>query len=312
MPWLLLVLTLPTENATARMRAWRALKASGAAVLRDGVYLLPEREACRATLQAVAADVQTSGGSAYLLAIGEAGSEGFPRLFDRQEAYAELLADIGKARLALGLDTVPDLLKTLRRLRKTLAGIVGIDFFPGEARRQTEAALSELESLVDRSLAPGEPHASDAVIRRLALSDYRGRFWATRQRPWIDRLASAWLIRRFIDPEARFLWLATPAECPAEALGFDFDGATFTHVDAKVTFEVLLASFGLDAPALQRVGALVHYLDVGGVQPAEACGVEQIVAGLQCAMADDDRLLQAACGVFDGLYAAFDQEVAVP
>src|SRR3546814_6533704 len=83
----------------------------------------------------------------------------------------------------------------------------------------------------------------------------------------VDRLACAWLIHRFIDSQARFLWLESPALCPADALGFDFDGATFTHIEARVSFEVLLASFGLDQPGLRRIGALVHYLDVGGVQP---------------------------------------------
>lgn len=81
----------------------------------------------------------------------------------------------------------------------------------------------------------------------------------------MDRLASAWLIGRFIDPSARFLWLASPDDCPDEALGFDFDGATFTHVEEKVTFETLLASFDLDSPALLRLGKLVHYLDVGDI-----------------------------------------------
>ena len=94
---------------------------------------------------------------------------------------------------------------------------------------------------------------------------YRGRLWATRRHIWVDRVACAWLIQRFIDPSARFLWLETPAECPADALGFDFDGATFTHVADRVSFEVLLASFGLDENrGLVRLGAMVHVLDVGG------------------------------------------------
>lgn len=117
---------------------------------------------------------------------------------------------------------------------------------------------------------------------------------AERQRPWVDRLASAWLVRRFIDPQARIHWIASPQECPADALGFDFDGATFSHVGSRVTFEVLLASFGLEQPALARLGLLVHYLDVGGIEPAESAGVESILAGLREALCDDDQLLAAA------------------
>lgn len=306
--WLLLITTLPTENATARMRAWRTLKASGSAVLRDGVYLLPDRPPCLETLNAVAADVQANGGTAYLLQAGEPGTESFPEMFDRSDDYAGLLAEVAKLRTVLTVDTVHDSLKQARKLRKAFAALTEIDFFPDESQRQADAALGELELLANRVRSPDEPHPVGGTIPRLLLGDYRDRLWATRRRPWVDRLASAWLIRRFIDHDARFLWLGTPVDCPPDALGFDFDGATFSHVDAKVTFEVLLASFGLEQAALRRLGALVHYLDAGGVQPAEAVGVERVLAGLREAILDDDQLLQAAGGIFDGLLAAFEKD----
>ncbi|WP_024302364.1 chromate resistance protein ChrB domain-containing protein [Pseudogulbenkiania sp. MAI-1] len=306
--WLLLITTLPTENATARMRAWRALKASGAAVLRDGVYLLPDRAPCPERLNAVAADVQSNGGTAYVLQTGETGTEAFPALFDRGGDYAELLAETARLRDSLNGDNVQETLKQARKLRKAFASLVEIDFFPGEARQQADAALRELELQANRVLSPDEPHAITGAIPRRLATDFRGRTWATRRRPWVDRLASAWLIRRFIDRDARFLWLGNPADCPSDALGFDFDGATFSHIGAKVTFEVLQASFGLEQPSLRRLGTLVHYLDVGGVQPAEAAGVERVLAGLRATFSDDDQLLQAASGVFDGLLAAFEKE----
>lgn len=306
--WLLLITTLPTENATVRMRAWRALKASGAAVLRDGVYLLPDRAPYSDRLNAVATDVQSNGGTAYVLQAGEAETETFPTLFDRSDDYAELLAEAARLRDALSGNNVQETLKQARKLRKAFVSLVEIDFFPGEAQHQADAALCELELQTNRVLSPDEPHAMTGAIRRLMPADFRNRVWATRRRLWVDRLASAWLIQRFIDRDARFLWLDTPADCPSDALGFDFDGATFSHVGAKVTFEVLQASFGLEQPSLRRLGALVHYLDVGGVQPAEAVGVERVLAGLRTAFSDDDQLLQAASGVFDGLLAAFENE----
>jgi hypothetical protein len=183
-----------------------------------------------------------------------------------------------------------------------------IDYFAGEAARQTDAAITELERSVAIALSPNEPRAVPGEIARLEPAAYRGRRWATRQRPWVDRLACAWLIRRHIDPQARFVWLAEPATCPADALGFDFDGATFTHVGAKVTFEVLLAAFGLEQPALKRLGALVHFLDAGGVEPPEASGVERVMAGLREALTDDDQLMLVASGVFEGLRVAFETE----
>lgn len=308
--WLILITSLPTENATVRMRAWRALKASGTVVLRDGVYLMPERQPCREALESIADDVRTGGGTALVLRIEEPEEIHFADLFDRREDYAACLADLNQARSALTTETVQDVLKQVRKLRKTFASLAEIDFFPGEAQKQADAALQDLERAAARVLSPDEPHPAAGEISRLLISNYQGRTWATRCRPWVDRLASAWLIRRFIDKEARVLWLDTPGDCPADALGFDFDGATFSHVGARVTFEVLLTSFGLEQSALSRMGALVHFLDVGGVQPPEAAGIESVLAGLRGAIANDDQLLVTASAVFDGLLTSFQQDTS--
>jgi hypothetical protein len=116
------------------------------------------------------------------------------------------------------------------------------------------------------------------------------------------------LIRGHIDHDAQFIWLASASDCPPDAISFDFDEAQFTHVGDRVTFETLLASFGLDSPALNRLGRLVHCLDVGGIRPIEASGIEQVLAGLKDTILDDDRLLEIASGIFDGLYAVFQKE----
>lgn len=310
--WLILILSLPTENATARMRAWRALKASGAAVLRDGVYLLPELDDSRSTFDAVAEDVNAVGGAAHVLRVLAEDGTNFPLLFDRSDEYAALLADINRLDDALAAATVADIAKQTRKLRKAFGQLAATDFFAGEAQKQAESALQTLEAQIQQLLAPDEPHPVAGEVPCLDISQYRGRLWVTRQRPWVDRLASAWLIRRYIDPDARFLWVASLADCPVDALGFDFDGASFTHVGAKVTFEVLLASFSLAQPALQRIGTLVHFLDVGGIQPNEASGVERVLAGLRTAILDDDQLLYAASAIFDGLRVAFEQEIPAP
>lgn len=305
--WIALITSLPTENATARMRAWRSLKASGAAVLRDGVYLMPECAASRDLLDTVAADVLEAEGTALVVRLEEPEKGAFVALFDRSAEFARLLDDLAAARQRLAPDTANDALKQARKLRKAFANLAAIDFFPGEAQKQADQALRDLELLVARALSPDEPQPVGQAMLRRDLADYRGRVWATRQRPWVDRLASAWLIRRFIDPGATILWLASPGDCPPEGLGFDFDGAPFTHVGARVTFEVLVASFALETPALQRLGALVHFLDVGGVQPPEAAGIESALAGLRATVGDDDQLLALASVVFDGLLAAFEK-----
>jgi hypothetical protein len=307
MKYIILVLSLPTENATARMRIWRSLKASGAVVLRDGVYLMPEKEPCRNTLNTLANEVCNAGGNALVLNTDEPEGADFISLFDRSEDFAALFVEITNIRSSLNEINVQETLKQVRKIRKSFANLADIDFFPGKAQSQASNALQELELACARTLSPDEPHMSDGAIPRLNVEDYQRRIWATRQRPWVDRLACAWLISRFIDPKAEFLWLASPAECPANAIGFDFDGATFSHIDNKVTFEVLLASFSLELAGLSRVGLLVHYLDVGGAQPPEAAGVESILAGLRETFIDDDQLLAAASAVFDGLLVSFNK-----
>ncbi|WP_410210355.1 chromate resistance protein ChrB domain-containing protein [Aquirhabdus sp.] len=306
MTFILLILTLPTQNATARMRAWRTLKASGAAVLRDGVYILPDQDACRATLHTVAIDVNAHAGSAYVLDAHAPEDAHFESLFDRSPDYAALLNEVIKLREPLTTEQLPETIKQTRKLRKQLSALIEIDFFPNESQPQVTAALQELELHIARSQSPDEPQAVNQAIPRRLIADYQGKFWATRQHPWVDRLACAWLIKRYIDPLAQILWLTTPLDCPANALGFDFDGATFSHVGNAVSFEVLLTSFGLMESGLQRLAALVHYLDVGGVQPAEAIGIESVLTGLRQTIHDDDQLLAAALHVFDGLLAAFE------
>jgi len=314
--WCLLVLSLPTDNAAARMRAWRALKGCGAAVLRDGVYALPDGTSHRTQLRAIADDVRANDGLARVL-VHVAGNDGeapFEPLFDRAADFAALVDEarraMSAASSAASSAATADALRSARRLRKALDQLCAIDFFPGEAQRQAAEAVTEFERLVARLDAPDEPRARPAGVPKVDRAAYRGRLWVTRARPWVDRLACAWLIRRFIDPDARFAWLTDPAAAPKRAVGFDFDGAAFTHVGARVSFETLLAAFGLETPALQRLGTLVHGLDAGGVMPPEAAGVERVLAGMRDAIPDDDALMLAAAGVFEGLFQTFEKEAS--
>jgi hypothetical protein len=308
MSWCLLVLSLPTGNATARMRAWRALKTGGAAVLRDGVYALPDGEARHALLREVADDVLANGGSAHVFA-GIASDAPLEPLFDRTAEFAALIAEGQTMDAALTRGRAgAQALRGVRRLRKALDQLIAIDFLPGEPQRQAVEVVAELEQRVARLDAPDEPRAAPAGVPVVDPAAYRGRTWVTRARPWVDRLACAWLIRRFIDPQARFLWLADPAKAPKRAVGYDFDGASFTHVGARVSFETLLAAFGLETPALKRLGTIVHGLDAGGVMPLEAVGIERVLAGMRDAIADDDALMLAAAGVFEGLHQTFKKE----
>ena len=309
--WLQLVTSLPTENATERMRVWRALKATGAGVLRDGVYVLPERPDLQEVLTGLAAEITEAGGSAHLLRVeprDEAQTDALRALVDRTTDYAALMDEIGRARKRLMRQDPAAVRRQSRMLRRQFDAIAAIDFFPGAAKAHAEAALLEVEAAATEILSPGEPQGRRGPILRLDRSQYRRRVWATRKAPWVDRLACAWLIKRHIDPAASFVWLESPADLPTHAVGFDFDGAPFTHVESRVTFEVFLKSFDLDGDdALRRLGDLVHYLDVGGIPVADAAGVATALTGAKHQSRDDDQLLKHALALFDWLYAAYTE-----
>jgi len=307
--WLLLVTNLPGHNPTLRMRIWRALKAAGAGPLRDGAYLLPNGERARQVLEDQGAEIKAAGGLVQILSFdaeSAAQNAEFIKLFDRTEEYAEAIERLASLRQGLAKDAEPEARQQLAAIAREVAAIAARDFFPGESRQQMQEGLADAEVGLNARFAPDEPHAAQRKIRARERKDYRGRTWATRERLWIDRVASAWLIRRFIDPKAKFTWLKHVKDCPKRAVGFDFDGAEFTHVGSKVTFEVLVSSFHLEQdPGLIRLGALVHHLDVGGIPIAEAPGFATIMAGARSLQPDDDALLRAMTPVLDSLYASY-------
>jgi hypothetical protein len=310
--WLELITTLPTENATERMRVWRTLKATGAVVLRDGVYVIPDRPDLEEVLTRLAGEIVEAGGSAHVFRVEarRAGQAAALRsLFDRTKEYTELAGEIANVRKGAPTEDQVALRRQMRNLRRQFEALAAIDFFPGKAKEQVEAALIEAEMAAEEILEPGEPRAAKGPIPRLDRSQYRKRVWATRKAPWVDRLACAWLIKRHIDPAASFVWLDKPADLPKKAVGFDFDGAPFTHVDTRVTFEVMLRSFGLDGdPALLKLAEVVHYLDVGGLPVSDAHGIGTLLAGARQRSRDDDHLLRQAIALFDLAYAAYAEE----
>lgn len=314
--WLLIVVSLSGDQATLRMRIWRILKALGAVVLRDGVYLLPDRPNLKETVEMQMA--QADAESALILA-SSLSSQGAERdaelvqLFDRSEGYAEVIAAATSLMDAMSVESEQDLARKLRQVQKALETVVAIDYFPGAARSAAERAVAVVEAAYNRKYSPGEPSSVAAAVPVLDAGNYQGKKWATREHLWVDRVASAWLIRRFIDRKARFIWIKKPKDCPKNVLGFDFDGATFTHVGERVTFQVLLASFGLEGDAgLARLGNMVHYLDVGGVPVAEAAGFETLLHGIRGRAPDDDAFLAGASVMLDHLYAAYAHKPEAP
>lgn len=312
MAWLLLINTVSGQNGSLRLRLWRQLKAVGAAALRDGVYLLPVDQALQTALKQLRDELVAAEGTAYVVQLPEQNAEieaEWRTLFDRSAEYREWSDALRRL-----IDAPPagesEARRQLRQRGKELDAIKAIDFFPSEAREQSERTWEIAERQLIRHFSPDEPTPEPTKnIRRLKIVDFQGKRWATRARPWVDRVASAWLIKRFIDRDAEFIWLSDIKTCPADAFGFDFDGATFSHVGELVTFQVLLASFALDRDvALTRLGAMVHALDVDGESPPEAAGFEALLTGARSRLTNDDELLAEISGVLDSLYAYFQLE----
>jgi hypothetical protein len=306
--WLLAVTNLPGTNKTLRMRIWRSLKSSGAGTLRDGVYVLPESDKGRMLFKDLSKEIQAAGGSTHVFSLD--GSSDDPqdlaRLFDRTDAYQELIDRLRASKKAFGTLKELEARRRLSSITRKLTALESIDFFPGKPRDQLRSAVSAAERALNARFSPHEPTAARGKIIRLSLKDFQDRTWVTRERLWIDRVCSAWLIRRFIDPTAKFVWCKRIEDRPKRAIGFDFEGAQFTHVDDRVTFEVLAISFGLETDAgIERMGALVHFLDVGGVPVPEAAGLSAIVLGTRATQSDDDSLLTSVTPALDALYHTF-------
>jgi hypothetical protein len=271
--------------------------------------VLPYSIASQRIFEEQALEIRTGAGTAHIVSFQ---SDSIDQqntllgLFDRTRDYQELNARIEGCKRNLASMSELDARRLLAAIERDVATTIAIDFFRGKPQAQVQSTLADAEAALNARFSPDEPRAAHRKIPRLDSKKYRGRTWATRKHLWIDRVCSAWLIRRYIDREAKFVWLKRIQDKPKRAIGFDFDGAAFTHVDTKVTFEVLLASFGLDAdPALARVGALVHFLDVGGIPVPEANGFAAIVSGIRTLQPDDDALLKHVSPVLDSLYQSF-------
>jgi len=306
--WLSLVASLPTEDPAARMRIVRTLDSLGAAMMREGVYLLPDAAASRQGLEHLSDYIAKNGGSAHVLqvsALSDTQQRALQFLFDRSARYGELVKVIESLKVGYGMADPSALSGVLHKQRREFEAIAALDFYPNEARERASAALSQAEAQVKRLMFPTQTQGTPAPGQGSAESMLR-RTWATRHPPWADRLACAWLVRRFIDAEGTVLWLDKTQPCPADAIGFAFDGARFGNSQTRVTFEEMLIHFGLAKnAALAKIGAIVRYLEIRDTPVPEAAGVQTLLQGAQRRSATNDELLVEAEKTFDLLYEAY-------
>ena len=307
--WLAFVTQLPTDDPAGRMKVLRTLETLGCAPLRDGVYLLPDSSENRRGLAKLAGFVSSINGSVHVLMVksaDETQTKQFRGLFDRSEQYRELVKTVESLKAGFGISDPVAINRVLGKQRRDLEAIAALDFFGSPLRDQAERVLAEMEVSVRELMFPEDAPSSPSAGVARANRNYFRRGWATRKPLFTDRLASAWLIRRFIDPEAVLVWLDKGREAPVTAVTFGYDGATFRNSRNRVTYEELLASFKLEKDtALVKIGRLVHALEAGGSRLAEAAGVETLLAGARRRSTTDDELLAESEKTFDLLYEAY-------
>jgi hypothetical protein len=302
--WLLLLLSLPPRPSSLRVRAWRRLRVLGAVPLRNSAYLLPDSSDRYEQFQWLAQEIQRDGGEATLLRVDRIENVKQPdvvRLFQeaRNQDYA-VLADRYRKLLK---GRRPRLGEELARLAREMERIAEIDFFEAPGRREVERAREAVEQRTATSRAR---HAGAAPP--LDLDALKGRRWVTRPRPHVDRIASAWLIKRFVDPEAEFVF-APPDQIPGDAIPFDMAGVDFGHHGEDCTFETLLRRTGLRDRKLAILAEIVHEADLKDQKFArdEARGIDLALRGLLSAIKDDHEALAHGLTLFDGLYATIGE-----
>lgn len=308
--WLLLVHQIPPAPGYLRVKIGRRLQGLGAVPLKNSVYVLPRSDEWLEDFQWVRREIVAGGGEAF---VSEASfvegltDEAIESLFNtaRRADYAALAGEVRKLRSAKGGRKATSARESaavgLARLRRKLEEVMAIDFFGADGREAVQEELAALSARLRGS------DSRDPAPER-AVGDVRGRTWVTRSGVKVDRIASAWLIRRFIDPQARFKFVRGQAYQPQEGeLRFDMFEAEFTHEGDRCTFEVLVDRFGLADRALRQVAEIVHDVDLkdGRFGRPEAMGVERLVAGIAARHAQDDARIADGATVLEALYESF-------
>jgi hypothetical protein len=307
--WLLLIHQIPPKPDYLRVKIGRRLQKVGAVAVKNSVYVLPDRAESLEDFQWVRAEVIDGGGDASIcraVFVDGLTNEQIEHLF-RAARDAEYTEIAEAARDAVNEGESAEV--QLARLRKRFSAVKAIDFCDAPGRSMAEDALRALANDVD------PPKATIAATSAAATkTEYRGRVWVTRSGVFVDRIASAWLIRRFIDRDARFKFVAdAKTRRQANELRFDMFEGEFTHVGDRCTFETLLERFALTDPALQAIGEIVHDIDLKDEKfgREDAAGIERVLSGIAAANADDDARLARGEQLFDELYALFAAKTPV-
>ena len=312
--WLLLIHQIPPKPDYLRVKIWRRLQRLGAVPVKNSVYVLPKSDQTQEDFQWVLREVVESGGDASLCEarfVDGLSDDEVMQLFRsaREDDYQEISQDLERIATSFSKKTKSNseskkrLALELERIHKRMAEVTAIDFFGASGRESAERVIFAL----DARLQEGSP-AGKAAKAKQQLQDFQGRTWVTRKGIHVDRMASAWLIRRFIDPNARFKFVPAKGYQPEPGeIRFDMYEAEFTHEGDRCTFEVLLERLGLSDPGLGPIAEIVHDIDLKDSKfgRQETAGIDRLIAGIAMAHKDDEKRLVRGTAVFDDLYEYF-------
>jgi hypothetical protein len=294
-PWLLLTFTLPAKRASKRVEVWRKLKRYGAVPLGNSGYLLPNISTNQERFEWLATAIRKNAGNASVVKVRSIDNLSTPQLIRRfSEArsldYQGIIRELQRRNSKAGQKRSAT---QLSRLRSRFREIVEIDFFDSPMQKRVADSLAKAD-------APPVEHKKLTKVNR---KEFVGRLWVTRPRPGIDRSASAWLIRRFIDAKARFTF-APEESVPRDAVPFDTFQGGFGHVGENCTFETLRKEFGVRDVKVTEIGEMVHDADLGDGKfgRKEAFGVDEVLKGWARQGVSDKELLERGMQMFDGLY----------
>lgn len=317
--WLLLVHQLPPKPAYLRVKIWRRLQSLGAVSLKNSVYILPAGEQAREDLEWLLGEIERGGGEGVICessVVGGMTDQEVRGLFDaaRDGDYGEITKELRKLGAvvkgggAARRRSATELKAEVAKLRRRFGEIGAIDFFSATGRLTVEALLTDLES---RLVEEPTPISRAAELAKKASQDLMGKIWVTRRDIHVDRIACAWLIRRFIDAEARFKFVTVKDynAAPGE-LRFDMFQADFTHEGDKCTFEVILERIGLKDAALRTIAEIVHDIDLkdGKFAREQTAGIAHVVAGICMTHQGDLARVERGCALLDDTYEYFKRK----
>ena len=318
--WLLLIHSIPPDPAYFRAKVGKRLARVGAVAIKNSVYVLPANDQTREDFQWIAREIVQEGGEATVCdaTFVEGMQQGHVEALFRAARQADYVQIADDARAVLhGLGAKPkkdertsSAEADLMRLKKRMDEVGALDFFGAPGREAADSAIAMLGKRLARTHAPESP-----LMEKPTIASYRGRTWVTRKNVHVDRIASAWLVRRFIDPKAKFKFVpAQGYRATDDEVTFDMYEGTFTHVGDRCTFEVLAETFGIKDSGLRAIAEIVHDIDVkdGKFERAEAPGFAALIAAIALTRRDDEERIAFAGSILDALLELYRRKRTAP